>query len=115
MSSNDIDSNHENSNESSKDRDGAAPAPASNVVSLPVRNQNADEALELAELESIAALKDALEELRGEIRSRLGEREDSGPRSSELFALFDEFRNFLNGIGYHVPSGEWVPDDDDEL
>ena len=110
MSSNDIDSNHENSNESSKDRDGAAPAPApapaSNVVSLPVRNQNADEALELAELESIAALKDALEELRGEIRSRLGEREDSGPRSSELFALFDEFRKRASRAGIHERSGE---------
>ena len=26
--------------------------------------------------------------------------------------LFDEFRHFLNGIGYFVPPGEWVEEED---
>lgn len=78
----------------------------SNVVQLPVRDRGADHELELAELESIEALKEALEDLRGEIRSRLGDRRTAGPGSSELFALFDEFRKRAASAGIRERAGE---------
>jgi 1-acyl-sn-glycerol-3-phosphate acyltransferase len=79
---------------------------ASNVVRLPLRDQDAELELELAEIESIEALKEALEDLRGEIRSRLVEREGVSPGSTEFFALFDEFRQRLANAGIRERAGE---------
>ncbi len=89
-----------------------AAATASNVVHLPITDPTSLDPLEIAEHESIEALKEALDELRVEIRTRLhgapeavdrGEEEEGGP---DLLALFDELRHRAQNFGISERTGE---------
>lgn len=81
---------------------------ASNVVPLPVPEATQLDPLEIAERESIEALKEALDDLRVEIRSRLHpERAEARPGDRpDPLALFDELRRRASSFGIRERTGE---------
>lgn len=83
---------------------------ASNVVRLPIADPSSLDPIEIAEQESIDALKEALDELRVEIRSRLHATPvgDDRPESDgpDLLGLFDELRRRAQTFGISERTGE---------
>jgi 1-acyl-sn-glycerol-3-phosphate acyltransferase len=85
--------------DSMEPQDGAAGG-RSNVVTLPVSPEMERDELERAERESIEALKEALEDLRGEIRSRLGPSPATASEAAfDWIELFDELRRRASTFG----------------
>jgi 1-acyl-sn-glycerol-3-phosphate acyltransferase len=96
---------------SERDDRESGPETASNVVRLPVGEPGALDPLEVAERESIDALKEALDELRVEIRSRLDAapeyaRDEDPGAGPDLLALFDELRKRAQTFGIGERTGE---------
>jgi len=90
------------------DHDEIGSGGASNVVPLPLQQRETLDPVEIAERESIEALKEALDELRVEIRGRLKDApastvRDDGP---DPLALFDELRRRVQKLGIRERTGE---------